>query len=166
MTSTQWCYLHNNIIFLVIILILKHVWVKLMQKYLILVINCLLCCMNWYSWGVIRSSHRILYTFTLYSYSCKILQPYVAATIRTHSDAVLPSTGAPYVGYTGMCHQPGSIFHFQKSRTGPNFEVLLQNMPYLLKFYSRTGCFFDNLVSNAWLKCQNPSCFQLLFPAA
>ena len=94
MTSTQWCYLHNNIIFLVIILILKHVWVKLMQKYLILVINCLLCCMNWYSWGVIRSSHRILYTFALYSYSCKILQPYVAATIRTHSDAVLPSTGA------------------------------------------------------------------------
>ena len=59
MTSAQWCYLHNNIIFLVIILILKHVLVRLMQKYLILVINCLLCCMNWYSWGVIRSSHRI-----------------------------------------------------------------------------------------------------------
>ena len=58
-TSAQWCYLHNNIIFLVIILILKHVLVRLMQKYLILVINCLLCCMNWYSWGVIRSSHRI-----------------------------------------------------------------------------------------------------------
>ena len=59
MTSAQWCYLHNNIIFLVIILILKHVLVRLMQKYLILIINCLLCCMNWYSWGVIRSSHRI-----------------------------------------------------------------------------------------------------------
>ena len=59
MTSAQWCYLHNNIIFLIIILILKHVLVRLMQKYLILVINCLLCCMNWYSWGVIRSSHRI-----------------------------------------------------------------------------------------------------------
>ena len=59
MTSAQWCYLHNNIIFLVIILILKHVLVRLMQKYLILVINCLLCCINWYSWGVIRSSHRI-----------------------------------------------------------------------------------------------------------
>ena len=59
MTFAQWCYFHNNIIFLVIILILKHVLVRLMQKYLILVINCLLCCMNWYSWGVIRSSHRI-----------------------------------------------------------------------------------------------------------
>ena len=35
------------------------------------------------------------YTFALYSYSCKILQPYVAATIRTHSDALLSSTGAP-----------------------------------------------------------------------
>ena len=35
----------------------------------------------------------------------------------------------------------------------------IQNRPYLLKFYS-------NLVSNAQLKCQNPSCFQLLFPAA
>ena len=59
MTSSQWCYLHNNIIFLVIILILKHVLVRLMQKYLILVINCLLCWRNWYSSGVIRSSHRI-----------------------------------------------------------------------------------------------------------
>ena len=27
----------------------------------------------------------------------------------------------PYVGYTGMCHRPGSIFHFQKFRTGPKF---------------------------------------------
>ena len=44
----------------------------------------------------------------------------------------------PNVGYTGMCHQPGSIFHLQKSRTGPKF----------LKFYSRTGSFLDNLVSN------------------
>ena len=106
MTSAQWCYRHNNIIFLVIILILKHVLVRLMQKYLILVINCLLCCMNWYSWGVIRSSHRIrtrshcirivvkFYNHT-YSYSCKILQPYVAAPVQTHSDAVLSSTGAP-----------------------------------------------------------------------
>ena len=44
----------------------------------------------------------------------------------------------PYVGYTGKCHRPGSIFHFQKSRTGPKFwgftpeqaqpfDVLLQN---------------------------------------
>ena len=91
MTYAQWCYLHNNIIFLVIILILKHVLVRLMQKYLILVFNCLLCCMNWYSWGVIRSSHCI----RTRSYSCKILQPYVAATVRTHSDAVLSSTSAP-----------------------------------------------------------------------
>ena len=30
------------------------------QKDLIPVVNCLLCCVNtWYSWGVIRSSHRI-----------------------------------------------------------------------------------------------------------
>ena len=35
------------------------------------------------------------YKFALYSYSCKILQPYVAATVWTHSDAVLFSTGAP-----------------------------------------------------------------------
>ena len=58
-TSDQWPCLHKNIIFLVIILILKHVLFRLMQKYLIPVINCLLCCMNWYSWGVIRKSHRI-----------------------------------------------------------------------------------------------------------
>ena len=28
-----------------------------MQKDLIPVISCPLCCMNWYSWGIIRSSH-------------------------------------------------------------------------------------------------------------
>ena len=27
----------------------------------------------------------------------------------------------PNVGYTGMCHRPGSIFHFQKPRTSPKF---------------------------------------------
>ena len=59
MTSDRWSYLHENIIFLAIILILKHVLLRLMQKYLIPVINCLLCCMNWYSWGAVRSSHRI-----------------------------------------------------------------------------------------------------------
>ena len=34
------------------------------------------------------------YTFASYSYGCKILQPYVAATMRMRSDAVLSSTGA------------------------------------------------------------------------
>ena len=54
-------YLHKNIIFFVIILILKHVRLRRIQKYLIIipVINCPLCCMNWYSWGVIRCSHCI-----------------------------------------------------------------------------------------------------------
>ena len=60
----------------------------------------------------------------------------------------------------------GRFFTSKNPEQAPNFEVLLQNRPYLLKVYSRTGSFFDNLVSNARLKCQNPSCFQLLFPAA
>ena len=34
------------------------------------------------------------------------------------------------------------------------FECLLQNRPYFLKFYSRTGSLFDNLVFNTRLKCQ------------
>ena len=34
------------------------------------------------------------YKFAPYSYSCKILQPYVAATVRMRSDAVLSSNGA------------------------------------------------------------------------
>ena len=34
------------------------------------------------------------YTFSSYSYGCNILQPYVAATVRIGSDAVLSSTGA------------------------------------------------------------------------
>ena len=48
-----------------------------------------LCCMNWYSWGVIRSSHT--YSFASYSHSCKILQPCVVATVRMHSNAIFSS---------------------------------------------------------------------------
>ena len=35
------------------------------------------------------------YTFAPYLYSYKILQPYVTATVRMHSDGVSSSTGAP-----------------------------------------------------------------------
>ena len=35
------------------------------------------------------------YNFAPYSYGCTNLQPYVAAAVGTHSDAVLSSTGAP-----------------------------------------------------------------------
>ena len=34
------------------------------------------------------------YTYVSYSHSCKILEPYVAATVRMDSDAVLSSTSA------------------------------------------------------------------------
>ena len=64
-----------------------------MQKYLSPVINCPLRCMNWNSWGVIRSSHRIR-TRSLHIHTVVNLQPYVASTVRMHSDAVLSSTGA------------------------------------------------------------------------
>ena len=56
------------------------------------------------------------------------------------------------VGYTGMCHRPGSIFHIQNR---PQIFNFFRNRLYFLKFYSRTGPFFDNLVSNV----KNPSCF-------
>ena len=94
-TSDQRSYFHKNIIFLVLLLILKHVLFRLMHKYLSPVINCLLCSISLYSWGVIRSSHRIRpYTFASPSCSCKILQPYVVATVRMHSNVVLSFTGA------------------------------------------------------------------------
>ena len=94
-TSDQWSYLHKNIIFLVIILTLKHVLLRLMQTYLSPVINCLLCWMNWLVFlGCHLQFASYPYTFVSYSYSCKILQPYVAATVRMHSDAVLSSSDA------------------------------------------------------------------------
>ena len=78
-TSDQRSYLHKNIIFLVIILIIKHALFRLMQKYLIQVISCLLCYRNWYSWGVIRSSrgictrsHRIRIVVKFYNHTLRI----------------------------------------------------------------------------------------------
>ena len=44
---------------------------------------CLLCCINWYSWGIIYTSLRTP-THSLH----KILQPYVAATVRVSSNAI------------------------------------------------------------------------------
>ena len=43
----------------------------------------------------------------------------------------------------------GRFFTSKNPEQAPNFEILLQNRPYFLKFYCRTGSFFDNLVSNA-----------------
>ena len=43
----------------------------------------------------------------------------------------------------------GRFFTSKNPEHAPSFEVLLQNRPYFLKFYSRTGSCFDNLVSNA-----------------
>ena len=65
-----------------------------MQKYLNPIINCLLCSIGWYSFGGHSQFVSYLYMFASYSYSCKILQPYVAATVRKYSDAVLSSFGA------------------------------------------------------------------------
>ena len=42
----------------------------------------------------------------------------------------------------------GRFFTSRNPEQAPHFVVLLQNRPYFLKFYSRTGSFFDNLVSN------------------
>ena len=39
--------------------------------------------------------HPYPYSFSSHSYSCKILQLYVAARVRVDFDAVLSSTGAP-----------------------------------------------------------------------
>ena len=57
-----------------------------------------------------------------------------------------PEGGLPNVGYTGKCRR---FFTSKNAEQAPNFEVLLQNRPQILKFYSRTGSFSDNLVSNA-----------------
>ena len=43
----------------------------------------------------------------------------------------------------------GQFFTYKIPEQALLFEVLLQNRPYFLKFYSRTGSFFDNLVSDA-----------------
>ena len=39
----------------------------------------------------------------------------------------------PNVGYMGMCHLPGSIFHFQKSRTGSKFLNYFQEQAIIFK---------------------------------
>ena len=57
-------------------------------------------------------------------------------------------------------------FSLPKSRTGPKFWSFTPEQALPFEVLLQNRILFDNLVSNAWLKCQNPSCFQLLFPAA
>ena len=39
----------------------------------------------------------------------------------------------PYVGYMGICHRPGSIFRFQKSRTSPEFWTFFPEQALIFK---------------------------------
>ena len=82
--SDKWSYLHENIIFLF----------RLMQKCLSPVINCLFMLHELVFLGCYWQFTWYPYTFGSYSYSCKILQPYVADTVRMHSNVVLSSNGA------------------------------------------------------------------------
>ena len=62
--------------------------------------------------GAIRSSHHIL-QLASHLYSCKILQPYVASTIRMHSDAVLSSTGALLMKTVITNNRQQQMVHFR-----------------------------------------------------
>ena len=65
-----------------------------MQKHLSPVINCFFMLHELVSLVCHSQFASYLYTFASYSYSCKILQPYVAGTERMHSDGVLSSADA------------------------------------------------------------------------
>ena len=53
------------------------------------------------------------YTFASYSYSCKSLQPYVAATVRIHSDEVLSSTRALLMKTVMKNNRQQQMVHFR-----------------------------------------------------
>ena len=62
-------------------------------------------------------------------------------------------------GGTSLCQVYGYV-----PPTRVDFSLSkIQNRPQILKFYSRTGSFFDNLVSITQLKCQNPVVFSFCF---
>ena len=81
-TSDQWSCLHKNIIFLVIILILKHVLFRLMQKYLIPGNQLSFMLQELVFLGCHTQIASYRYMFASYSYGCKILQPYGADAFR------------------------------------------------------------------------------------
>ena len=61
-----------------------------MQKDLIRVINCLLCCINSYSWGVIHSSYRIC----IRSHCIRRVVKFYNHMLRLHVDAIFFSVSA------------------------------------------------------------------------
>ena len=65
-----------------------------MQKDLSPTINCLSWCMNWYAWDIILSSLRIRTHSLCVRTAIKILQLYVAATVRMDSNTAFSSSGA------------------------------------------------------------------------
>ena len=142
MTSDQWSYLHKNIIFLVITLILKHVLFRLMQKYLSPIINCLLCSISWYSFGGHSQFVSYLYMFASYSYSCKILQPYVTATVQMHSDAVLSSTGALLIKTVIKNNRQKQMVHFRFGRT--RLPDTCESAFTGIRFHGFTSCLHGN----------------------
>ena len=89
-----------------------------MQKDLIPVINCLLCLMNWYSWGVIRSSLRI-HTHSLRI--CTVVKFY-NHTLRQRYGCIPMQYSPPFVllerkqgGHKPVKHgKPGKLSEFEK----------------------------------------------------
>ena len=55
--------------------------------------------------------------FATYPYSCKILQPYVVATVRIHSDAIFSSISASQMKtfIKNQCSSTNSVFYKQLS---------------------------------------------------
>ena len=72
-----------------------------------------------------------LYTFAPYSYSCKMLQLYVAATVRMVSDAVLSSTGALLMKTVIQNNRQEQKFHlrFGRIRLPDTCELALKSVP-------------------------------------
>ena len=74
---------------------------------------------------------------------------------------LLPGGGGNFLmsGIQVCATDQGRLFTSKNPEQAPNFEVLLQNRPYFLKIYSRTGSFFDNLVSNVKIPVAFSFCF-------
>ena len=120
MTYDQWTYFHKNITFLVIILIFKYVLFRLMQKYLNLVISFFLCCVNWYSCGVIRSSHRI--------------------RTRSHLIRIVVNFTTILCGYGTDPLRCGIILHWRSSNENSHKKKIIVNNKWFTFASTRFGC--------------------------
>ena len=100
---------------------------------------------------------------TLHNYKTKCYVHRFSLLLTQASGYIYPGGDFLMSGIWVCATDQGRFFTSKNPEQAPNFEVLLQSRPYVLKFYSRTGSFFTILSQTPGSNVKIPVAFSFCF---